>query len=130
MRRKTSLSPAWTGRFMCSQTDGSSAIASMISSDMYFGMRSQKPQAGEPGDRVDRSQQIRKTRIVRKVMSVGVDRLTEQRHFPYAARNQPLDLGHDVGDRATPLFAAAIRNDAVGAQEVAAIDDRDERGRG
>ena len=130
MRRKTSLSPAWTGRFMCSQTDGRSAIASMISSDMYFGCDVRNRRRVEPGNRVDRSQQIGKTRVVRKIVSIGVDRLTEKRHLPHAACNHPLDLGHDLGHRPTALFAAAIRDDAVGAEEVAAIDDGNERGRG
>ena len=90
-------------------------------------MRGQEPEPGEPGNCVDRPQQIGQTRIVGKVMPIGIDRLTEQRHLAHAAGGQPLDLGHDVGHRAAPLFAAAIGNDAVGAEEIAAVDDRDER---
>ena len=52
-------------------------------------MRCQKPETVEPGNRINRSQKIRKTRLSREIMSIGVDRLTEQRDIAHAARDQP-----------------------------------------
>ena len=102
-------------------------MASMISSDMYFGCDVRNRRRVSPGIASTARSRSARPGLVRKVMPIGVDRLTEQCHFTHAAGNNPLDLAHDVGDRAAPLFAAAIWNDAVGAEEVAAIDDGDER---
>ncbi len=57
-------------------------------------------------------------------MAVSVDGLAEQRDFPDAGLDHALDLSNDVDKRAACFLAPAIGHDAVGAEEVAAIDDR------
>ena len=76
-------------------------------------------------DRVDRPQQLRERRAVRaaKVAPVAVDVLAEQGHLADAVGGEALDLGEQLRRRAALLPAPRRRNDAVGADAVAALRD-------
>jgi hypothetical protein len=58
-------------------------------------------------------------------VAVGVDGLAEERHVPNPSLGERRHLAHDVRHRAADLLAPPVRDDAVGAEEVAAVDDRD-----
>src|SRR5262249_37602104 len=64
-----------------------------------------------------------------QVAAVPVDDLAEQRDLARAVGDQAAHLVDELGDRAAGLAAAALRDDAVGAGPVAAVDDRDPAGR-
>ena len=75
----------------------------------------------DPGDCVDRAQELREARA--HVAAVRVDVLAEQRHFADALRGEALDFGEDLAGTAGGLAAAHGRDDAVGADRVAAHRD-------
>jgi len=54
-----------------------------------------------------------------------VDRLAEEGHLADARRDDALDFADDLLQRAAGFLAAPVGHDAVGAEEVAAVDDRD-----
>src|SRR5580704_14628903 len=58
-------------------------------------------------------------------VAVGVDVLAEELDFGVAAIGHTLRFGEDYGGRAAALFAARVRDDAVSAELVAALDDGD-----
>ena len=75
----------------------------------------------DPGDGVDRAQELGEARA--DVAAVRVDVLAEQRHLADALRGEPLDLGEDLAGAARGLAPADGRDDAVGADRVAAHRD-------
>jgi hypothetical protein len=60
-------------------------------------------------------------------VTVRVHRLTEKRHFANASLNQASYFIDNIGERSASLAASAIRNDAIGAKKIAAIDNRNKR---
>ena len=58
---------------------------------------------------------------------IVVDDLSEELHFAGAASPRHADVRQDVGDRPHPLVPARVRDDAEGAELVAALDDGDVR---
>ena len=67
--------------------------------------------------------------VRRQVLAVRLHRLPQQRHLAHALRAQRGHLARDVVDRARALPPAAVGHDAVGAELIAAVDDRHERRR-
>src|SRR2546423_3580709 len=63
------------------------------------------------------------------VATVQVHDLAEERHFLHAARDETANFAHNFLNRSAPLRAAGPRDDAKGAMHIAALHDRDERGR-
>ena len=70
---------------------------------------------------VNCAQELREARA--HVTTVGVDVLPEQRHLADALRGEALDLGQDLAGTARGLAPANGRDDAVGADRVAAHGD-------
>src|SRR4029450_12873955 len=71
----------------------------------------------DPGDGIDRAQELREARA--HVAAVGVDVLAEQRHLANALWGEPSDLREDLGRTPGDLAAADGRHDAVRADRVA-----------
>ena len=129
MRSRTSLSPDCTGMLKCSQTLGSSATASMMRSVMSLGYDVRKRNRSMPS-------------MSLSVRSRSPRSGASGRSWPYAstvwpstvtsrtARGEVLDFCVDVIDRATAFAAAPVGDDAVGAELVAAVDDRHVRRHG
>src|SRR3954453_15836624 len=102
MRFSTALDPDWSGRWMCSQTEGSSACARTTSSRGSFGcgvvervraipaIRSPPP----PGDRLPPPQEVGEgvAALLRQVAPVAVHVLAKERHLAHPVRREPLDL--------------------------------------
>ena len=65
---------------------------------------------------------------IRSGAVIGIDVLSDQRDFAHAGVGQPLDLGHDLVDRAGGFGAARKRHDAERAELVAAFLHGDEGG--
>ena len=65
----------------------------------------------------------------RQVLAVGLYGLPKQRHLPHALGAVRSHLSADIAYRARALPSAPIRNDAVGAELIAAVDYRHERRR-
>ncbi len=151
IRRSIESLPDWTGRWSDSHTEGQSAIASISRSDRSHGCevtnrsrgmagvpsavriastaRISSARSGRPS-RSWRRPTIRvvrtwaKRRLGRQVVAVAVDILAEQGDLAVACGRQGLRLGHDLVERPAALGSPAIRDDAVGARLVAAVDDR------
>ena len=64
-----------------------------------------------------------------EVVAVGFDRLAEQRDLAHAVDGEVGDFADDFVHGAALLAAAAVGDDAVGAELVAAVDHRHEGGR-
>ena len=84
-------------------------------------MRAREADPLDPFDGIDRAQQLREARA--DVAAVRVDVLAEQRHLADAVRRKLLDLGEHLTRAPRGLAAADGRNDAVGADGVAAHRD-------
>ena len=67
--------------------------------------------------------QVGEARLSVEVATVGVDVLPEQRDLADALAHEPLALGDDALEHAALLAAAHVRDDAVGAEVVAADHD-------
>src|SRR5579875_664472 len=93
-----------------------------------FRMGCQEADALDSIDIVHRLQQIGQVRMARKVVAVGVDRLTQERDFFDPSTSEALDLGDDIRQWTADLTATSVRHDAVRADEVTTIDDRNEGG--
>ncbi len=76
-----------------------------------------------PADR-SRGADVREPRLGLEVVAVAVDVLAQQRDLAVARGGQRARLGDDLVERTAPLRPAAVRDDAVGARLVAAVDDR------
>ena len=91
-------------------------------------MRGQESQSLQTLDLIDGPEEVGQARLVGEIVAIGVDRLTEQSDLAHAGRDNAFDLAHDLVHRAAPLLAAPVGHDAVGAEEVAPVDDRHVRG--
>ena len=84
---------------------------------------------------MDGAHEVRQVGVVsvgvnrRLVLAVRLDGLSEQRHLAHAALSMRLDLAGDLIDRSGTLASAPQRDDAVGAELVAALDYGHERSR-
>ena len=78
---------------------------------------------------MDRPHQVSEVRARGEIVAVRFDGLSEQRHFLHAARAVVLHFVADVLDRPALLASAPVRDDAVRAELVAAVDHRHERRR-
>ncbi len=79
-------------------------------------------------DGVEGVKQVGEVRRSRQVAAEGFDGLTEQGHLANAAVDEMLHLVANVVDCPAALAAAAVGDDAVGAELVAAVDDRHKGG--
>ena len=123
MPSRTTSSPAWTGRLMCSHTLGSSATASMMRWLMNMGCDVRKRMRSSPGVSWMAWRRSGQIGLFGQVLAVRVDRLAQEGHLPHAPRRQQLDLARQLRDGNAHLPPAAVRDDAEGAEEVAAMDD-------
>ncbi len=78
----------------------------------------------EAFDVVDGAEEVGQAGPVGQVVAVGLHRLAQKGHLLHAAGDQHLHLVDHLGDGAAALAAAAVRDDAEGAELVAAVDDR------
>ena len=86
-------------------------------------MRRQEAYALQTLDAIDGRQQVAQVDRSGKVVAVGVDVLTQERHFPDSALRQQLGLPDDVRNGPADLPTPPVRDDAEGAELVAAVDD-------
>ncbi len=84
-------------------------------------MRAREADPLDARDRVDGAQELGEARA--DVTPVGVDVLSEQRHLADASFGKPCHLRQDLAGTARDLAAADCRDDAVGADRVAAHRD-------
>ena len=88
------------------------------------GMRSQKPDAFQPGDIVQPCQQVGQILPVCPVVSVGVHRLPQRGDFPHAPRRQQRRLLRHLVHRPARLPPPPVGNDAETAHQIAPVDNR------
>ena len=89
-----------------------------------FRVRGQEPQPVQSFDRADRAQEISQIGFLSQIVAVRIDGLPKQRHVPNASPHQALNLGDNLVERAARFLATPIRNNAVGTEKIAAVDDR------
>src|SRR5438874_1532196 len=84
--------------------------------------------AGDPGELGDAPQQPPQgpRAAVESFAMIGVDVLSDQRHFAHAGPREMPHLGDDLCDRARDLRTARVRHDAERAELVAPFLHRDE----
>ena len=75
----------------------------------------------------DRFQKLRKAQIVLQILPIGVDIGAEKGDLDKALSDQVFCLGYNIRRQSSPLKSADKRNDAVGAEVVAAVHDRKTR---
>ena len=105
-------------------------MASMMSSPKFFGWEVMKRTQATPGIGRDRVEERRRSRRPDVRVAIGVDVLAEELDLHSAGRDSRPDLTDDVRQRPEFLAAARKGHDAVGAEIVAALHDRDERAPG
>ena len=124
----TRSEPLCTGRCSKLLSFGTLAYASIKLSLNSSGWEVVKRMRSTPGTaaakwiRVARSA----TAAVVHLTRVGVDVLSEQRHFAHALRRQRLDLAEHLRERPADLLAPRVGYDAEGAVLAAALHDGDE----
>jgi len=88
------------------------------------GMRGGKADALDAVDLTDRGEKLREGAFAGWI-PVAIDVLAEELDFCEARLSDSLGFGEDRGAGAAALFAARVGDDAVGAELIAAFDDRD-----
>ena len=107
-----------------SQTLGRSRTASMIFGVMSLGYEVRKRMRCRLGRSCSAVHEVAEVgALALEVVAVGLDGLAEERHFAHAAVHEVRDLLADLVDGPAGLAAAAVGDDAVGAELVAAVDD-------
>src|ERR1035437_8850526 len=87
-------------------------------------MRSSKPHPQNPSDRSDRRQQLRKALLFIWI-AIRINVLPEQLNFRIAQVHQLPRFIKNRGGSPAALLAPRIRHNAVGAELVASLNDRD-----
>ena len=117
MRRSNSSSPACTGRWSCSHTEGIAHRSKQLCHRVAR-VRGEEAQAPQPGDGVDRGEKLGQPCPGTRV-AVAVDVLAEQGDLAHAAVDEATDVGDDLRCGAAALAAAHEGHDAVGTHLVA-----------
>ena len=125
MRLRTAFDPLCTGRWMCSQTAGVAAIASIDAGREIGGIGAGEPDPPHPVNAADRAEQVGE--VVLAVV-VAVDRLPQQGDLGGALLHQPGYFPHHIRQPPAPLGTAGLRDDAEGATVIAPALYRDECG--
>src|ERR1700726_3330055 len=96
-------------------------------------MRRSETQSLEPVDLMDDFQQLHERTFVvdlrEFVTAIQVDDLSEESAFFHAARDQIACFAHNFPNGTTALGATRLRHDAKSAMHVAALHNRNKRGR-
>ena len=124
MALRTAVEPDWTGRWMWSQRVGVASIASTMSRVKSRGCEVVKRTRRMPGSLADSDEKFGEGEAAGGV-AVGVDVLAEELDFGVAEVDHLAGFDEHGGGGAAALLAASVRDDAVGAELVAALDDGD-----
>ena len=76
------------------------------------------------GNSIHTAQQLSEGILVTKILAVGINVLAQQSELLVAFLNCSLNLGNNIIDATAALASAYIRHDAVGAEIIAAIHNR------
>ena len=76
------------------------------------------------GNNIHTAQQLSESVLVAKILAVGINVLSQQSKFFITILHRCLNLGNNIIDATAALASAYIRHDAVGAEIIAAIHNR------